>query len=684
MAVINVLPKQVAELIAAGEVVERPSSVIKELVENSIDAGSTLITVEIKNGGVTFMRVTDNGCGIAREDVTTAFKRHATSKVSTEDDLNSIATLGFRGEALAAISSVSRVDMLTKPKEATVGTAYSSEGSSEVTVNDAGCPDGTTIIVRDLFFNTPARMKFLKKDVAEGNSVAAVLDHIALSHPEVSFRFIRDGKQVFTTAGDGKLLSAIYAVCGREFASTLIPVEGELGGIRVSGYTCRPTACKPKKSSQFVFLNGRYVRSGTVAAALEAAYKNMAMVGRYPAAVLHLTVPYGAVDINVHPAKTEVRFSDERRIFDCVMFSVKNALAKGDERPEMTLPKRMGQARMSVEEYRQTVIPEINNKQADPIKTYSKLIADAERNNRPLSFRQPTIGTGFKQELPVVQKPQEETKQSYFPWDDNPDVAKAEIDTVSPAEQPLKTVETVSEDAHVREEYLTKNNNIPTFAENATVSEPEGVTVGMAEAKAEVETLQDVADEPISEVEYIGEAFKTYIIVRKEESLYLIDKHAAHERMLFNKLKSEAQSNPQMLLSPQQVVLRKDEYTVIVDSVSLLEKAGFEVEDFGDSTVLVRSVPSALVGENVDNLISELAAGLNDRNAVEIERLERIYETVSCRAAVKAGNLSSPEELKALAEAVLSSKEIMYCPHGRPVAMELKKKEIEKQFGRIQ
>ncbi len=669
MAVINVLPKQVAELIAGGEVVERPSSVIKELVENSIDAGSTLITVEIKNGGVTFMRVTDNGCGIAREDVTTAFKRHATSKVSTENDLNSIATLGFRGEALAAISSVSRVDMLTKQKDSDIGTAYSSEGSNGVTVNDAGCPDGTTIIVRDLFFNTPARMKFLKKDVAEGNSVAAILDHIALSHPEISFRFIRDGKQVFASPGDGKLLSAIYAVCGREFASTLIPVEGEMGGIKVSGYTCKPTACKPKKNSQFVFLNGRYVRSGTVAAALDAAYKNMAMVGRFPAAVLHLTVPYGAVDINVHPAKTEVRFSDERRIFDCVMFSVKNALAKGDERPEMTLPRRMGQVRMSTEEYRQTVLSGIEKKQADPINTYSKIIADAERNNRQPILKQSPFA---RPEVPVVQKPHEETKQSYFPWDDNPDVKKQ---PTKPTVETVRVIETVNSAELLQAEEVQE------------VIEPEikiGERVEVEEKVEQVTEALPEIEEITPDIEYIGEAFKTYIIVRKDDSLYLIDKHAAHERMLFNKLKSEAESNPQMLLAPQQVVLRKDEYTVIVDNIDLLIRAGFEVEDFGDSTVLVRSVPSALSGENVDNLMCELAASLNDKNAVEVERLERIYETVSCRAAVKAGNLSSPAELKALAEAVLGSKEIMYCPHGRPVAMELKKREIEKQFGRIQ
>ena len=669
MAIINVLPKQVAELIAAGEVVERPSSVIKELVENSIDAGSTLITVEIKNGGVTFMRVSDNGCGIAREDVTVAFKRHATSKVSTADDLNSIATLGFRGEALAAISSVSRIDMLTKRKSDEVGTAYSSEGGSEITVNDAGCPDGTTVIVRDLFFNTPARMKFLKKDIAEGNSVGAVLDHIALSHPEISVRFIRDGKQVFATPGDGKLMSAIYAVCGRDFALTLIPVEGELQGIKVSGFTCRPTACRPKRNAQFVFLNGRYVRSGTVASALEAAYKNMAMVGRYPAAVLHLTVPYGAVDINVHPAKTEVRFSDERRIFDCVMFSVKNALAKGDSRPEMTLQKHHGQIRMTADEYRQTVLPGVEKVKSDPLGTYGKMLS--EQINKTVPFAQNSVGGGYRREVPVVQKPAEETKQSYFSWNENNKTEDA---------APKRAI-----DIEGIESGAARPDEPELTAEPAV--QPE------AEAKKPVEVITAVETEKESEepeletdivIEYIGEAFSTYIIVRKGESLYLIDKHAAHERILFNRLKSEAENHPQILLSPEQVTLTKDEYTVVVENLGLLEKAGFEIDDYGDGTVLVRSIPSALAGESVAALMSELAANLGEKAAVEVERLERIYETVSCRSAVKAGNLSSPEELIALAETVLGSKEIMYCPHGRPVAIELTKREIEKQFGRLQ
>ena len=673
MPVINVLPKQVAELIAAGEVVERPSSVIKELVENSIDAGSTLITVEIKNGGVTFMRVTDNGCGIAREDVTTAFKRHATSKVSTEADLDSIATLGFRGEALAAISSVSRIDMLTKTKDSEIGTAYSSEGSFEVTVNDAGCPDGTTVIVRDLFFNTPARMKFLKKDVAEGNSVAAILDHVALSHPEISFRFIRDGKQVFTTSGDGKLMSAIYAVCGREFAGSLIPVEGELGGIKVWGYTCKPTACRPKKNAQFVFLNGRYVRSGTVAAALDAAYKNMAMVGRYPAAVLHLTVPYGAVDINVHPAKTEVRFSDERRIFDCVMFSIKNALAKGDEHPEMKLNKSAAPTRMTVEEYRQTVLPTIEKKKSDPIATYTKMVSAAEKQmNRPTSFGSSAMKSGYTS-----------------------NISNTDTFTVKTVSEPQK--EELTEDKPLNGEEVQTASTVSimdaiedSFSEPVKATEPEVKNAEVAVNEVNEEKVEAVEVHKTEEtdlepaVEYIGEAFSTYVIVQKGETLYLIDKHAAHERIIFNRLKSEQEATPQLLLAPQQIVLRKDEYALITDNAELLLKAGFEIEDYGDSTVLVRAIPSVLSGENIESLVTEIAASLAEKNTVQIERLERIFETVACRSAVKAGNLSSAKELKVLAETVLSSKDIMYCPHGRPVAIELKKREIEKQFGRIQ
>ena len=646
MSIINVLPKQVAELIAAGEVVERPASVIKELVENSIDAGSKIVTVEIKNGGVTFMRVTDNGSGIAREDVATAFLRHATSKVKKQDDLDAIATLGFRGEALAAISSVSRVEMLTKTESEQVGTLYRAEGGSEIFVDDAGCPKGTTIIIRDLFFNTPARMKFLKKDITEGNAVAAVLDRMAMSHPEVSISFIRDGKQVFKTPGDSNLMSAIYAVEGREFASSLIEVDGEFSGVTVKGYVSKPTACKPKRNAQSVFLNGRFVRSGTVCSALEAAYKNSVMVGRYPAAVLHITVPFGAVDINVHPAKTEVRFSDERRIFDAVMFSVRNALLKGDSRPEMTMSASHKQIRMTADEFRQTVIPEIEKDRSDVLSQYEKLIMNSKNTAVSKSFSQPGVsgGPAYTSYNPEPKK-QQKTDVVFGNLNEN-------FKSVSEPEEPV---------------------NEPLIKAPVVTEKP----VEPIAEKKEPETLG-------SNIEYIGEAFKTYIIVRRDESLYLIDKHAAHERIIFNKLKREDGNTPQLLLEPIRVTLGKEEYSVVLDNLELYEKCGFELDDFGDGTVIVRSVPSVLSGEEVSSLIIEAAEALVLKKTIEFDRLERIFETMACRAAVKAGNISSAPELLALAKAVLEDENIMYCPHGRPVAIELKKKEIEKQFGRIQ
>ncbi len=646
MSKINVLPKQVAELIAAGEVVERPASVIKELVENSIDAGSENITVEIKNGGVTFMRVTDDGSGIPREDVSTAFLRHATSKVNKQDDLDAIATLGFRGEALAAISSVSRVEMLTKTLEEQVGTLYSANGGENIVVDDAGCPKGTTIIIRDLFFNTPARMKFLKKDITEGNAVAAVLDRMAMSHPEVSFSFIRDGKQIFKTPGDDKLMSAIYAVEGREFASSLIEVEGELSGVKVKGYVSKPTACKPKRNAQSVFLNGRFVRSGTVCSALEAAYKNSVMVGRYPAAVLHITVPFGAVDINVHPAKTEVRFSDERRIFDAVMFSVRNALLKGDSRPEMSIPSSHKQIRMTADEYRQTVIPEIEKDKNDVLSQYEKMIMNSKNTAVQKSFSQPgfTNRTGYTYHAPIIENKQQ--TDIVF------DVPKNQDEPSLVVEEPIKT---------------------------PVVDQP---------FKVEIQEKQDLEPKestlPSAKIEYIGEAFKTYIIVGRDESIYLIDKHAAHERIIFNKLKREDGNAPQLLLQPERVTLGKEEYSVVLDNLELYEKCGFEIDDFGNSAVIVRAVPSVLSGEDVSSLVIEAAEALASKRTIEFDRLERIFETMACRAAVKAGNLSSVPELLALAKAVLEDENIMYCPHGRPVAIELKKKEIEKQFGRIQ
>lgn len=611
MPKINVLPKQVAELIAAGEVVERPSSVIKELVENSIDAGATVITVEIKHGGISYMRITDNGCGIAAEDVPLAFLRHATSKIKVDNDLNSIATLGFRGEALAAVSSVSKIELLTKTENETVGTHYVIEGGEQKENTEAGCPEGTTIIIRDLFFNTPARMKFLKKDVSEANSCAAVIDRIALSHPEISFKFIRDGKQALSTNGDGKVKSAVYSVLGREFTSGLIEAKGDANGISVSGLICKPVFCKATRNNQFTFLNGRLVRSGTVIAAVEQAYKNSAMIGKFPSFVLYINVPFDSVDVNVHPAKTEVRFSDEKRIFDSVYVAVKNALSKGDTRPEVKLsePTFNKFERMTVEEYKQTAI------KTEEVK-------------------------------PVIQ-PKQEVKTNL--------VFKSELNT----------------------DFINKFNYVDIPAKTEVLKQPE------IKKEVKVDIFKDFRED-IPEITVIGEAFKTYIIAQMGESIYMIDKHAAHERIIFNRLKENHKTEVQVLLSPITVTLPKEEYSAIIQNIDLLEKSGFEVEDFGNYSVMVRTVPSTLIGEDISDLISEVAESLSLGKTVETEREENLFHTVACKSAIKAGYKTTSAEMLELAKKVLLSKDIMYCPHGRPVAYEIKRRELEKQFGRIQ
>mgnify|MGYP000759981879 FL=1 len=622
MPEIKVLPKEISELIAAGEVVERPASVIKELVENSIDAGADNITVEIQHGGITYMRITDNGCGIEKNDVPTAFLRHATSKIKNSGDLNAIGTLGFRGEALAAVSSVARVEMFTKPRDAAFGTHYEIEGGVEKLCEEAGCPDGTTIVIRDIFFNTPARMKFLKKDVSEANAAAAVVERIALSRPEIAFKLIRDGKQALMTPGDGKINTAVYSVLGREFAGTLMEVDGGLDGIGVKGLTCKPVSCRPTRNYQFVFLNGRLVRSGTVTAAVEQAYKNSAMVGKFPGFVLYLTVPLNTVDVNVHPAKTEVRFSDERRIFDAVYSSVKNALARGDTRPEVKLHEPVFNPfeRMTTAEYKQQPI-------------MKPTVAEEIYKNRP--------------SLHNAYKPQEKTVLR----DANYNVSK--------------TNNTV----YIPERII----NPPSMAEEA--SQPQRTV--------SVDIMRDVEDErpPIT---LIGEAFLTYIIVQMGESVFMIDKHAAHERILFNRLKKEQKTETQTLLTAVIVALTGDEYNAAISNTEALEKAGFEVEDFGNSSVRVSAVPASLTREDIPSVISELAGKLSKGKAPDSERLDDMYHTVACKAAIKAGSRTSPLEMQKLAERVLYSDDVMYCPHGRPVAFEIKRRELEKQFGRIQ
>lgn len=628
MPKINVLPKNVAELIAAGEVVERPASVIKELIENSIDAGATTITVEIQNGGITYMRITDNGCGISGEDVPTAFLRHATSKIKEDNDLNYISTLGFRGEALAAVSSVSRVEMLTCSENEEIGTHYMIEGGQETLYEEAGCPKGTTIIIRDLFYNTPARMKFLKKDVSEANACAAVVDRIALSHPEISIKFIRDGKQTLNTSGDGQIKTAVYSVLGREFANSLIGCDGEYGGIAVSGLICKPVACKPTRNNQFTFLNGRLVRSGTIIAAVEQAYKNSAMIGKFPVFVLYVNVPFDTVDVNVHPAKTEVRFSDEKRIFDSVYASVKNALSKGDTRPEIkiTQPTFNRFERMTTEEFKQTVI------KTEPVKQEVNHVLEK------------VVTEPIK---PIIK---EEPKTFTFKSPQNTTFA----DTYSFVGEDGKKTEPIYVPKHKQKEVLIEKE------------------------------LDEIIDEDKPIITVIGQAFNTYIIAQMNDSIFMIDKHAAHERILFNKLKSEHKIEVQALLTPITANLQKDEYNAIINNIDLLLSAGFEIDDFGASTVAVRAIPTTLVGEDIASLLSEMAESLISTKSVQIEREENLFHTVACKAAIKAGSHTTTAEMKDLAEKVLLSKDVMYCPHGRPVAYEIKKRELEKQFGRIQ
>lgn len=627
---INVLPKSIAELIAAGEVVERPASIVKEAVENSIDAGATHITVEIQRGGITYIRITDNGCGIANADVPKAFLRHATSKIEKAIDLDSIATLGFRGEALAATSAVSRVELFTKTSDEDFGTHYKIEGGEEILNEEVGCPDGTTLIVRDLFYNTPARMKFLKKDVSEGTTVSAIVERQALSHPEIAFKLIRDGKQTLSTSGDGKLASAAYSVLGREISNTLIPVDLTLDGVRVTGLVCKPVFCRASRAYQFTFLNGRYVQSGTITAATEQAYKNSAMVGKFPVFVLGVQIPFETVDVNVHPAKTQVRFSDEKRVFTAVYNAVKNAILSGDTRPEIAVapPKNNMFLHMTAEQYRQTAV----NLPAQEIK----------------------------------QQPKEIVKQ----------------EAITPKTEPVR-LKSDNTPFFLRDEFK------PNIPEKKTVVDivKEEKTAEEAPVIYQPASEPQVAEKeysPKEEIKLIGEAFNTYIVAQKGDSVFLIDKHAAHERILFNKLKENNIVESQALLIPVTVKLIGDEYTAMVSNISLLADYGFEVEDFGNESVMVRAIPAMLSKEDAEGTIVEAAENLAKKGSVDIERIDDILHSVACKAAIKAGYITSDIEKLDLAIKILSDNDIMYCPHGRPVAFEIKKYNLEKYFGRIQ
>ena len=640
---IQCLPRHVADLIAAGEVVERPASVAKELLENALDAGATAIVAEVQHGGLTYLRMTDNGCGIAPQQLPTAFLRHATSKLRTAGDLAAIGTLGFRGEALAAISAVSRVDILTRQTGAQTGASLHLEGGVPGQVEEIGCPEGTTICVRDLFYNTPARMKFMKKDSAEGAAVAGIVQHLALSHPEVSFKLLRDGAEVLHTPGDGQLLSAVYAAMGRDFAMGLQEVRGCGGDVQVSGYVTRPLNGHGTRGRQLFFVNGRFVKSQLLSAALEEAYRNQIMVGRFPACVLELQMPLEAVDVNVHPAKTVVKFAAEKAVFDAVHYTVKDAL-DGEGRPKAA--EKPFYQTMTAQEF-------------------------LKRPNAPKPSQAVTLPAGKAiGSAPARPAATEPVRPAPAPAPVTP--VMAVHDVVCQPDKPFTAPAAPGVVYHITPPEQTAERP-ETTPSPAPAAEPEQQEIAMPEGPAAAEQPWRVA----------GEVLKTYIICEDaERNVWLIDKHAAHERMRFDALKARTEPPMrQLLLTPAAVTLAAEEYTAVLENLELLADCGFLCEDFGDGTVLVREVPDDVRAEDAAATLEELAQKLRLHSADRAALRDEVLHTVACKSAIKAGMTSDPAELRALAAQVQSGA-VRYCPHGRPVAVKLSEYEIEKMFKR--
>lgn len=703
MGVINVLDKHIAELIAAGEVVERPSSVIKELVENSIDAGAKNITVEIKNGGTTFMRVADDGCGIYRDDIKKAFLRHATSKVKTANDLDMISTLGFRGEALASISAVSRLQVITKNENEEIGSCYEIEGGDEISLEEAGCPTGTTFVIRDLFYNIPARSKFLKKDVAEGNAVSALMDKIVLSHPEVAFTFIRDGKQVLRTFGDGKLLSAIYSVFGKDFAKGLIPVDYTLDSVTVKGYISKPINSRPNRNMQNFFINGRFVKTRTGMAALEEAYKGSIMVGKFPSAVLQLTVPYEIIDVNVHPAKIEVRFINERPVFDAIYHAVKSALQQGDERKQIHFKENTAFneiKKVNPFNNAQAVFAKAENTPAEkPIKPIER-IEPVLKNSEPKPYN-PFDELDLKDEkTKPVSIDNLKMSDSSNPFDIYSKQAikrNSELENKKAefSKQKLEKAEQLILKATQQEESLTKQE----ITVDDLTAESTETPIETEVSKEEVKPLKEISENKTdnndaltellkeqTKLRFLGEAFNTYIIVEKNDNeVLIIDKHAAHERIIYEKLKADSGSaNVQYLLTPITVTLDKIDYDAAVSNLDMFAKCSFDVEDFGNGTLLVRSAPQYLAATEIADCITEMSGYIaSGKKDIYTEKMDWFYHNVSCRSAIKAGNKSTVQELMDIAWTLEKNPQIKYCPHGRPICIVMTKYEIEKQFGRL-
>ena len=753
MAVIRVLDKHTAELIAAGEVVERPASVVKELLENAIDAGATQITVTIESGGVKLIEVSDNGSGIEQQYIPTAFIRHATSKIQTQDDLNHIHTLGFRGEALASIASVARVEVLTRTENDDCASSYRIEGGEEQPIEPGARGVGTTIRVRDLFYNTPARMKFLKKDSSEGTFVADIVGHVALSHPEISFKFVREGKLQYVTPGDGTLRGAAYSVLGREFTRGLVELDNTEGAYRVHGLITQPKSCRASRSMQYFYINGRYVRNRTMMAGMEMAFKGTTMQGKFPGGILLLEMPTDLVDVNVHPAKTEVRFAHENDIFDLVYHAVKLALAQpGTGERQFTFHDSAdAQKQENTEISNASEQNDVTDKNAVKQNAFTGLSAvisgQAEpgtlENHPQKPFSAPSASRPAPASSSLAQKAHSAAFGDILPMP--PEAKATEADTghswtTVASQTPIRSDVTLhSPEPEIKNQAENQaEDDLPFFLPDApkasapsslsdpdTQSAPPAFRPAGSESNLDVEMDDDLPEakdhmaawspkpetptpqltrqpdwgtptgtpeqigfvpqdgpEPLR---YVGEIFKTYILAERGDELCLIDKHAAHERQLFEKLAANYGDVPsQLLLEPVAVDLSAEEKQALMDNIPLLENAGIEIDDFGGSTVFLRSVPADVEQGNAEDLLVELASKLakGSRDALS-EKTEWVLHSISCRAAIKAGDHSSPQELMALAEKILSGEVPPFCPHGRPCVLKLTRKELEKQFGRL-
>ena len=643
MPKIQQLSPHVANLIAAGEVVERPGSVVKELLENAVDAGASKVAVELQDGGMTFLRVTDDGCGMTPEDAKVAFLRHATSKLRTEEDLAAIGTMGFRGEALAAIASVSRIDLMTKTAGSLAGTSLHLDAGQITEESEIGCPEGTTIIVRNLFYNTPARMKFMKSDSVEGSFATGVVQKQAMAHPQVAFRLLRDGKEVLNTPGDGKLLSAIYAVLGRD-AANMVPVDSRWEKTAVTGYVSKPTDARANRAFQLFFVNGRPVKSKLLQAALEEAYRNQIMVGKFPSCVLHITLPPNAVDVNVHPAKTEVKFLAERSVFDCVHYGVLAALKKAVDRPQVHFPGDRPAEQPSPapaapsaprqENFFRTMTPQeykrFTSALADApkpeVKAARQTLAVLEQERQPTLAQKPTVPVSTRQTPPAPIAPPE-PKPERRP---------------EPAPQPPRPV-------------------------------PEA---------APEQTALELPGSP--EYRIVGELFRCYILVEQGNTAYLIDKHAAHERILFDKLRSgPRQIASQSLLIPVTCSLGEEAAAILLANAPLLDELGYEAEEFGEGTLAVRRIPMDLTAEQTAETLAQLAGDLLDGRREDRDTLrDHMLHTIACKAAIKGGWHTDPMELEALVREVMTREELKYCPHGRPICIQLSQGQLDRQFKR--